>query len=119
MTPDTMETRVGRLEQAVARMTQQLEDQIADIKSLMPLAIAFGRFELVVERLQDDQERTRKSVEAIVTRMDDDAARRREGQQERKKEDRGRKLTLTVALISAFAALLSALIAAGAVLLGG
>lgn len=124
-----METRVGRLEQVVAGMTQKVEDQGKSIQSLMPLAVAFGRFELVVERLQSDQRdtlqmvkdnhrETRQLVKDIVDRLDDDAESRVEGQKERKREDRGRKLTLTVALIAACSALVSALITAAAVLFG-
>lgn len=118
MNPDSMETRVGRLEQAVAGMSQKLEDTTTDLKSLMPLAVAFGRFELVVERLQDDQRDTRQAVRDILKRMDEDGEQRRKGQEDRRKEDRGRKLTLWVALIAAASALLSALVTAAAVLLG-
>jgi hypothetical protein len=129
MQPDSMESRVGRLEQTVAGMRQKLEDQSSDIKSLMPLAVAFGRFELVVERLQGDQRdtlqlvrdnhrETRQMVREVMERMDEDAQNRMVGQRERKKEDRGRKLTLVVAFIAAASALLSAMVTAAAVLLG-
>jgi hypothetical protein len=129
MQPDSMETRVGRLEQAVAGMRQKLEDQSNDIKSLTPLAVAYGRFELIVERLQEDQRNTlqlvrdnhretRQMVREVMERMDEDAQNRMVGQRERKKEDRGRKLTLVVAFIAAASALLSAMVTAAAVLLG-
>lgn len=121
MNPDSMETRVGRLEQAVAGMTQQIKDQSRDIQSLMPLAVAFGRFELVVERLQADQSstlqmvkdnhrETRQLVHEIVDRMDEDAKDRQRGQAERAKEDRSRKTVLIVGFLAAGAALLSALV---------
>ena len=126
MMPDTMETRVGRLEQAVARMNQQLEDQHADIKALAPLAVAFGRFELVVEQLEkrqrDDVERlheenrqTAALIEALHKRLDQDGVERRERQEERDREDNAKRLALTLAAIAAVASIMAALIGAAAV----
>jgi hypothetical protein len=116
MQPDSMETRVGRLEQAVAGMRQQLEDQSNDIKSLTPLAVAYGRFELIVERLQEDQRNSARSVEAIMRRLDEEREQRRKGQEERRKETQGRKLALTVAVIAATATMMASLVTAVAVL---
>lgn len=116
MQPDSMESRVGRLEQAVARMNQQLEDQAADLKALAPLAVAFGRFELVVENLQGDQRHTRQDVKDILRRMDQDTRERREGQEARRKETQGRKLALGVAVIAATATMMASIITAVAVL---
>lgn len=127
MQPDTVETRVGRLEQAVARMNQQLEDQHADIKALAPLAVAFGRFELVVEQLEkrqrDDVQRlyeenhqTRQLIEALHKRMDKDDEERHKRQDERDRETRSQRLVLWGIAVAAGSSILAALIGAAAVI---
>ena len=115
MTPD-LDARVGRLETAqselrtdVATMRQQLNDVVADVNQLMPLALTVNRMEVMVTNVQQD-------VSEIVNRMDKDAVERRQGQKERAKENRGYRITLIVAVIAACAALLSAVIGAVAVL---
>lgn len=103
MTPDSVESRLARVE-------QQVSDLAADVQGLMPLSVSVSRVEIMCGHVQDD-------LRNVIGRMEADAADRRRGQEERRKEDRGRKLTLVVAFVAAGAALLSAVIGALAVLI--
>ena len=102
MSPDSLESRLARVE-------QQVRDLAADVQGLMPLAVSVSRVEIMCGHVQED-------LRTVIARMETDATDRRRGQAERQKEDRGRKTTLVVAFVAAAAATLSAVIGAVAVL---
>jgi chromosome segregation ATPase len=54
MNPDSPETRIGRLETAVARLEQRTEDLRSDVKELAPLVVSVAEMRGAMARLQSD-----------------------------------------------------------------
>jgi chromosome segregation ATPase len=52
MSPDTLETRLGRVEERVARWEQRVEDLTADVRALAPLVVAHAEMRVVIENMQ-------------------------------------------------------------------
>jgi uncharacterized protein YoxC len=52
--PDSPETRIGRLETAVARLDQRTEDLRSDVKELVPLVVSVAEMRGAMMRLQTD-----------------------------------------------------------------
>lgn len=46
--------RIGRLEQAVAKLEQRVDDLRGDVKDLSPLSLAVARLEGAVDRVKED-----------------------------------------------------------------
>jgi chromosome segregation ATPase len=52
MSPDTLETRLGRVEERVARWEQRVDDLTADVRALAPLVVAHAEMRVVIENMQ-------------------------------------------------------------------
>ena len=75
MSPDSLETRTGRLETAVARLEQRTEDLRSDVQLLMPLTVAVAEIRGSLNRVQDD---VRRAIGLIEDRKQIDAEAQRQ-----------------------------------------
>ena len=82
MTPDSPESRIGRLEIAHATLSQRVEDMAGDLKDLSPLHTATARMEEHISSLRVEVRGVVTNVEGLKTSMEsreDEARKERRG----------------------------------------
>lgn len=88
MSPDSAETRLGRLETSVARLEQRTDDLATDVRTLAPLVVAVAEVKLAITHVEAESRGTRSSIEAVHRRLDDDEKDRKRRQEEASKDSR-------------------------------
>jgi hypothetical protein len=106
MSPDTPESRIGRLERDHARLEQQVIDLANDVKELIPLSTALVRLEGRVEGVKNGVLTLGQNVNGIKRAMDT-----------REQDVTDERRSVKVALIGLSAVIGAALIAAIATIL--
>ncbi len=86
--PDSTETRLGRLETAVAKLEQRTEDLSTDVRTLTPLVVAVAEVKLAVSHVESESRATKASIDAVHRRLDDDNKDRKRRQEEAAKDSR-------------------------------
>jgi glutaredoxin 2 len=107
MSPDSMESRVGRLEREMAAATQHLSDIDADVRALTPLVVGQAELRAAMGHMQIE-------ITAIRTELaKTEVARQQERQSERQDKNKMRLalyagcFTVLAAVISAAAAIIA------------
>jgi regulator of replication initiation timing len=82
--PDSPETRIGRLEQLVARLEQRVEDQARAIEALKPLAAGQAAMQVDLARMQshlgtavDEARAARKELRQLRDHLEENAEKQR------------------------------------------
>ena len=107
MSPDSPETRLGRLETAVARLEQRTDDLSTDVRTLTPLIVQVAEIKITIAQVQAESRATHDAVDALKRLIEG----RRED--ERKDSRSFRNLLIGVgvaALLSPFGGVMVALI---------
>jgi uncharacterized protein YoxC len=64
MSPDSPETRLGRLETAVARLEQRTDDLSTDVRTLTPLVIKVAEIGVTIAQVQTETHAIKTAIEA-------------------------------------------------------
>src|SRR4051812_30689974 len=110
MSPDSPETRLGRLETAVARLEQRTDDLSTDVRTLTPLLVQVAEIKITIAQVQTQSRATLDAVDSLRNAID----QRRET--ERKDSRSLRNLLIGVglaALLSPFGGVMVALLVGG------
>jgi hypothetical protein len=112
VSPDSAESRIGRLEQAVAKLEQRVSDrtQVVDqrlsdlaveVRALAPLVISHARMELQIVAAIEEAREGRREIEKLRASISE----REEGQRRERKADRrwmlGTVLTASLLIVAA------------------
>lgn len=113
--PDSAESRIGRLETAVAKLEQRVDndhadikDNTADIKALAPLAVTVAEIRLGLSRLE-------KLYEGAAEREEHRAVREQQTREAQLKDSRNWRRALVLGSFTVLAAIITA---AGAIIEG-
>lgn len=106
MNPDSPETRIGRLEQKVAKLEQRVDDHEIDVRAFAPMTASHA---VLTEQMVTVQ----RHLQSIVSRMDDDQKDREQRQAESAKDSRQWRRTIMALAITSFVTIL---VAAGTIL---
>jgi hypothetical protein len=101
MTPESQESRLGRLEQAHARLDQRVDGLTRQVGELVPLTTGQVRLEGVVNGLKDDVSEVGEKVGDLRRVLED-----------RDKQQTEERRSLRLALVGLAGTILAALIAA-------
>jgi outer membrane murein-binding lipoprotein Lpp len=109
MSPDSPESRIGRLEQHVARLEQRVDDLSTDVRTLAPLVIAHAEMRVVLDNMQVqltaavvEAQTARKELGQLRTHLEERAEVQR-------KERRADRWALVMALIASGGLIVAAL----------
>lgn len=121
MSPDSIETRVGRLETSVAKLEQRVETHETDIRAFGPLVQSHAVLQERIGRMGQDINGLAENQRAIVERLDAEARERQserelqrqrdEEREDRERRDRFVRLTTLVTLLLVFVSTTAAVIA--------
>ena len=137
MTTDSLEARIGRLEQSVAKLEQRVDDLLDrlagqfkdlddDVRAFAPIVreVDSVKAELryiikaqqeAQKTLAEAQQDTQRAIGDLRMRMEQEAKARAQGQEKRRKEDRTNRTLLWVAAIG----LVGLVLESAAILLAG
>lgn len=99
MNPDTPETRIGRLEQAVARIEQRVDDHEVDVRAFAPMIASHA---VLTEQMMNVQ----RQLQGVISRMDDDQKEREHRQAESSKDSRQWRRTILLFGLTSFVSIL-------------
>jgi chromosome segregation ATPase len=120
MTPDSVESRLGRLEQSTAQVHQRVEDLDRDVRTFAPMVVSLVRVEESVKGLVEDTKACRQSVAEVRKTIAEDRDERAQLEREREKAERDRAQSMKVALVGLTGAIVAAIITTiGALLVAG
>ena len=106
MTPDTPESRIGQLEQQVARMDQRVQDHEVDIRAFAPMTASHA---VLTQQMISFQ----KTLDSVVRRLDADQKDREARQADASKDSQQWRRTILLFGVTSF---ISILIAAATIL---
>ena len=127
MSPDSPETRLGRLEQITAKLEQRMDDLLDrlagqfkdlddDVRAFAPIVREVDAVKAELRFIVNAQRELQSAVGDLRMRMEKESQERREGQEKRRKEGRTSRTLLIVAAIGLFGQFLLSLSAVIAVL---
>jgi chromosome segregation ATPase len=116
MSPDSMETRVGRLEQQEARHSQRLQDLVAEVHNIgaevrliASTNVAVARLESSVASLHADNANLKRDMDELARALDD----RDQRASDERRAVRVAMISLTAVIAAALIAGIATIIAAG------
>lgn len=66
MSPDSNETRLGRLETAVARLEARTDDLSTDVRTLTPLIVQVAEIKITMNQVQAEAHATKDAVDQLT-----------------------------------------------------
>lgn len=97
MTPDDAQ-RIGRLETAVAKLEQRVDDLRGDVQGLTPLSLAVAKMEGAVERMQTDMSGFAIGIDEVRDLIATDKKQREDAQAQARRDARNNRSGLYVGL---------------------
>ena len=110
MAPESVDSRMGRLEQSHARLDQRVDGLAQQVTALVPLTAGFARLEEVVNGVKDDV----LAVGGQVSEVRSSIAKRDQQQTEDRRSLKIVLLGLTGTIAAALIAAVATIVASGA-----
>ena len=94
MSPDSVETRLGRLEQGMARLEQRVDDLATDVRVMAPLIVQMAEQKLQMQHIETEVAACAEKVSTLRKELQDAEKAREAQRQAERRESRRNRWTL-------------------------
>lgn len=108
MSPDSPETRISRLEQAMAGLKQRVEDLSAQVGMLTPLIVSVAELKIAVSHIQTDMHDITGELRGLHDALEKREEQRHQAQQDALKDSRNWRRALVLGSFTVLAAVIGA-----------
>lgn len=108
MIPDSLESRIGRVELDMAGVKQRVDDLRVDVKELAPLVVSVAEIRGAMTRMQTDMQGLTGKLGELSQDLSEREEERQEAQREALKDSQSWRRALIVGSFTVLAALVTA-----------